>query len=231
MASLPSLIINYLNDPLLYNKSIEQNKLSYLCLTKLLDIYPPLKQELTIEELIDFHDYGSIILSYVLVSQLNLLQLPELFEPLVLLFNRQLENYIDNVLTILTESKALATCLYCDRLLLIPSKYYYYVCQYCNNDEYRQSKYNYFYCRSFQEEENDGSLCEECHNKLTYYIIVGNLKFKLSRDSDRDIYDQQGIKADNNLNTMYHCIFSCYRFDVEENVLQLYDKYNNLIFS
>lgn len=56
MTTLPSLIINYLNDCLLYHKTVSSDKLFNLCLVKLSKLYLPLKKDLTIEEMIDAID-------------------------------------------------------------------------------------------------------------------------------------------------------------------------------
>jgi len=125
MTVLPSLISNYLDDynGKLYEKMVDYHKLSYLCLVKLLKLHLPVKKDFTIEELIDYHDGGIISLSYPLVTQLanqlNILHLTEIVEPMTLIFDQQLKNYIHHCINILKESNIMATCFWCDKLLLL----------------------------------------------------------------------------------------------------------------
>jgi len=215
MNLLPSLIDNYLND----YKIINPTTLTHLCLVKLLDLYLPLKTDFTIEELIDIYDGWSLILSYhqitQLVSKLQLLRIPEFFEPLVLINDWRLTYYVDDYLEILTELSIIEYCYICNRLLLMPSDCYFYVCHYCDSNIFHHSQDNYFHRHS----------CKKCHNEVTYYIIADNIGFKLSYHLDNyqaTIYNQYY----NN----YRCLKKCR--DVKDPVnptiaLNIYQKYNN----
>jgi len=213
METLPNLIVNYLNDPYLYDKIIDQHKLSYLCLVKLLDIYLPPRKDFTIEEIIDYSEEGSIILSYLLLKrlacQLNILQLPELFEPLVLIFDRQLKDYINRCINILIKLNIIDSCIICGKHLLISFEYYYYRCEHCNDNKYYQNQDNFF--------------CEQCQNPVTYYLIIDQYNFKLVATSYQALDYYQGINYNWYGADVYCCNLKC----DDNHITRVYQKYNN----
>jgi len=221
MNSLPSLITEYIDDYRLYHKIINDQNLSYLCMIKLLELYLPLKNKLTIEELIDVHDAGTICLSYTLVArlaqQLNLFHIQELFDNLVLIYDHQLKDHVSHNLYLLRDLEIITYCTICSRVLLLPSKYYYYICEYCDNTQYHHNQNNYF----------DNYICQQCNNLVTYYIIVNNLKFKLTSTSYQALVDNQGKKYF----SCYSCPKECrdiFNIDYIDNItLKIYQKYNN----
>lgn len=227
MTTIPDLIVNYNNykyncDKLSYYTPINKNTLIYLCLIKLLEVYPPLKLNLTIEELIDVHAVGCIVLSYPLVNRitrlLNIFHIKELFDPLVEIFNNQLKDLVFYYLSVLESLKIIFNCYFCNKVLLMPSDYYYYTCEYCNCNQYQKSQDNYF----------DNHLCEQCQNPVSYYLITDQFKFKLVVTSYQALYYHQGKKFSFYDNRCW-CAQACGVFpDLDQFTVKCYHKYNQL---
>jgi len=217
MSTFLSLISNYHD----YIENLDTNKLFYLCLVKLL---PLVKKDLTIEELIDAHDVHYPSLSYPLViqlvSKLQPLHLPEILEPLVLIYDYQLKDYMDQCVKQLINNGILTSCCRCFRFLLI-NPTYYYVCKSCDSNIYHQSQYTYPRRRS----------CCKCWNQVTYYLNTDEVKFKIFRTSSYDLDNNQGVRDDlYGRGNIYRCSKKCRSVDDcnLEAAFKIYQKYTQL---
>jgi len=222
MTTLPSLICKYRVNCLLYYQNINEQTLSYLCLVKLLAIHLPVKQDLTIEEILDGYDTNTMPLSYPLVDRLarrlNIIHLPVLFESMILIYNKQLGTHLSKWINIFRGLGITQGCQNCGKLLLIPSDYYYYICEHCNIKQNGRYYYN-------------NNVCDNCHQSTTNYIIIDqyNVKFKLNCTSLSDNY---ALQHSIYYKKGYYCSQKCIQILDSNNfnklVFNIYQKYNQL---
>jgi len=231
MEKIPNLIYSYYCDSNVY-KSVKNNKLRTLCLKEIVSLFFKNRYQFTIEEILDAFNAGEIVFSYLLVDNyyktLNIRHLEELFDDMVILFNKILEPYIKKRIYDLYSIGELVTCKSCYRTLLLPNdQYYYAICQHCDWKSI---------CNQGYYTKLDG-ICKNCNHNIIYYRLPIDFKAKLNCDNqliiyrDRSIYrliNNQLLRSNYN-GQYYYCSTECISQVHDEYKLKILNKYYSII--